>query len=1375
MKLKRRFTCIFGLMFMASWIQLFGGTPYNFGHIDYRNDLSHNHVQCFAEDNNGFLWIGTRSGLNRYDGYNFKIFKHNPDDSTSIPSNVVQSIVKDQLGRFWIQAPSYLYIFNPNNEECINNFSIFANKRAIQNFSMDMVVPFGDSLVFIRVPGEGIIRHNIFSNSNQMLTNQNGDVELLPGLNISHITVNQKYLYVTYENGTIDLIDARTLKLEKRITRISDHLKISGKLFESFIDINQNIWVYCNDEAYGVFLIEKSGRFELYNTGSTPAMNSNIVSCIVQSPDSTLWIGTDHGGINILSADKKTIHYVTHNPFNENGLRQNVITEMYVGHDNIIWIGTFKQGVNYYHENIYRFWHYVNFPNNNNSLPYNDVNCFAEDRDGNIWIGTNGSGLIFFDRGNNSFTTFKARPGQPNSLQSDVIVSLLVDKDNRLWIGTYHGALSMYDGYKFTNYLNDPSNIQTISGNKIWDIFEDSQGRLWIGMLGGGLDQFDKVNNVFHHYSNGGIDALPASFVMDIMEDNEGNIWLGTDQGVFVLDNQSSRFIQYQSAASNKKGLSDNFVYNVFKDSKGRLWAGTRYGLNLFNKGENTFIPLRTETRMGDNSIMSILESDDGNLWLGTSQGLVKMVVKFDENGNYKDHYTVFFNESDGLQGMEFNEGSALKTSRGELIFGGPNGFNLFIPEKNSNYNLNSSPRITGLEIFGNVVPVDKKMNNRIIARSSNLNGGSIELNYRENMFSLNFGLIDFLTAKKIHYRYKLEGFNNQWIYTTWQDRKATFTNLNPGKYRFVVQSSDFISDWENSEAWVTIEILSPWYRSWYAYLFYIFIIMAILYVMRSYIAMKIHNRYLNQQAEEESLRQHELNRLKTRFFTNVSHEFRTPLTLILTPLDSLLKKELDPNTRKHLQLIRQNAGRLLYLVNQLLDFRKAGENKLTLDLTYGNIINHLRKTVEAFYELAEPKKIDLKFVSYEPELFMQFDKDKIEKIINNLLSNAFKFTQEGGGIHVITQLIKEDSNEILTIRVKDMGIGIEKEHRDKLFERFYQVNQPREFVTTGSGIGLSLTKEFVELLNGTISVESEPGQGSCFTVSLPVKRERLVLQTAEEAKSENISEEEPVENLFDKDKRTILLVEDNAEFRRYLKESLEERYNILEAEQGQQGLDILQQHNPDLIVSDIMMPVMDGIQLCNHLKTKPEYSHIPIILLTAKSTHEDKVAGLKVGADEYITKPFDLDILESRIGYLIRMRQKFIKEYQKSLKIESNAITITRLDEKLLNKVLELINQNMSNPDFSVNMLSKELSISRVHLYKKTMSLTGKTPIELIRLVRLKRASDLLTAGQLTISEISYEVGFSDPRYFSKQFKNEFGMLPSRFKGQQNDEGESH
>jgi DNA-binding response OmpR family regulator/nitrogen-specific signal transduction histidine kinase len=529
-------------------------------------------------------------------------------------------------------------------------------------------------------------------------------------------------------------------------------------------------------------------------------------------------------------------------------------------------------------------------------------------------------------------------------------------------------------------------------------------------------------------------------------------------------------------------------------------------------------------------------------------------------------------------------------------------------------------------------------------------------------------------------------------------------------------------------------------------------------------------NLLLKEQAIKESERQHELNVLKTNFFTNVSHEFRTPLTLILTPLQSILKSDLDWNTKKHLELVYHNANRLMILVNQLLDFRKAEEKKLQLNLIYGDIIKHIQNTIDSFSDLAISKKIDLKFLSFESELFMRFDSDKMEKIITNLLSNAFKFSAANGSITVSTKLTSDDMIDMLEIKVEDKGIGIKQEEREKLFERFYQADLPAELISSGSGIGLSLAKEFVEMHHGIITVDSEPGIGSCFTILLPVNRQRLISDMQNESEIhktvESYTEAESIlKPEIDTEKKTILLVEDNDEFRGYLKDCLMEEYNIMVAENGKFALELLEIEDADLIISDIMMPVMDGIQLCNVIKTDAKFSHIPLIMLTAKSTHQDRIAGLKMGADEYIAKPFNLDILKSRIVYLMGLREKFVKEYQKTFKVETNIETITTIDQKLLNQTLDLINKNMMDSEFNVEKLSAELGISRVYLYKKLSSLTGKTPVELIRSVKLRKAAELLIKSQLSVSEIAYEVGFNDPRYFSKQFKNEFNMLPTTYR----------
>ncbi len=1346
----------------------FGNTKtYNFGHIDYTHGLSNNQILCFAEDNNGFLWIGTRSGLNRYDGYEIKSFIYNDSDSIGIPDNIVSNIVCDQLGRFWLFQSQGYTLFNPNKELFTSDFEITCNGQPYFLHNIAEVLPYKDSTIFFRIYGKGILKHNIYTNKNYLLEINSSDSSTQSQLEFSRMQAYGNKLYTIYKNGLIEEIDIKTFKITDRNTWIKENFKIEPQNYDLKITSDSVLWIFSHDLPMGIIKIYPNGKTQTLNTSSSPALNSNIISSIIEDSNKDVWIGTDHGGLNIVNKKNNTIRYVLNEALNENSLSQNVVTSLFVSSDSTIWIGSFKHGINYYNKNLYRFKHFINHPIDKNSLPYNDVNCFVEDKKGNIWIGTNGQGLIYYDRINEHFNKIDTK----NKLRSDVIVSLFIDKQEDLWIGTYHGGLSKFDGKTFTTYKQNPKDHTSINADKVWDIFEDSHSNLWIGLLSGGLDLFDRKANIFHHYSGVGVNMVDAEFIMDITEDKKGNIWFGTDNGVYYYDYLSSRFIHLEYNEDDLKSISAQLVFKVFCDSRNNIWAGTPKGLDLYEAKTNTFLHFNTKNGLSDNSIMSILESDHGDLWLGTTNGITKLVVDYNKDGSYKSHYTVSYNESDGLQGREFNEGSALKTSKGELIFGGANGFNLILPQNTEKENKPIKAHIVSFDVFGKTININSKEEDAPVIKSAILDNETLKLPYSSRMFSLNFLAIDFISGKKINYRYKLEGFDDQWIYTDWKDRKATFTNLSPGKYRFVVQSSDFLSDWNKSESSVSLIIAPPWYRTIFAYICYFTLFALVILLLRSFFLTRAKSRFQREEALKESERQHELNLLKTRFFTNVSHEFRTPLTLILTPLERILKNDIDEKARKHLELVYLNANRLLQLVNQLLDFRKAEENKLKLNPIYGNIINLINQTLDSFQDLKDSKNIELKHLPYNSQLYMQFDKDKIEKILLNLLSNAFKFTPNNGHINVISKLIKREETEYFQMRVEDDGIGMNPETQEKIFDRFFQTNLPNRFITRGSGIGLSLAKDFVELHNGRIYVRSEINQGSVFYVEIPVNREPInnssVPESQEDIKKHSETESvNTLKNEFVGSKRTIMIVEDNNDFRFYLKDSFKDKYNILEAENGKQALSLVEKNNVNLIVSDVMMPEMDGLELCNRIKTDPNYSHIPIILLTAKSTQQDKLDGLKQGADEYISKPFSFEILESRIYYLIKLRKKFINQFQENFELSNTKESkISPLDEKLLKKVHTIIKENLSNPELTVESLSRELGMSRVNLYKKMTALTGKTPVEFIRLVRLKRSTELLMENSYTVSEIAYEVGFSDPRYFSKQFKAEYKILPSKYR----------
>lgn len=665
-------------------------------------------------------------------------------------------------------------------------------------------------------------------------------------------------------------------------------------------------------------------------------------------------------------------------------------------------------------------------------------------------------------------------------------------------------------------------------------------------------------------------------------------------------------------------------------------------------------------------------------------------------------------------------------------------------------------------------------------------------MKYSDNVFSVEFAALNFLHPEKVKYIYRLKGFNKTWLTTDGYNRRITYTNLNPGEYYFIVKASNNDGLWNGQEAQLKITVLPPFWKSNFAILLYLIFVAGLLFLLRWLELRRARMNYRNEQELQEAQRRHDMDMMKIKFFTNVSHEFRTPLTLIISPLEQMLKKLKNSDQEKQLALVYRNARRLLNLVNQLLDFRKMEVDEIKLHPTFGDIIQFLKETTLTFSDISEKKDIHLSFYSSVSGFNTLFDHEKLERTLFNLLSNAFKFTPSKGSVAVEIELENEINgsktasekigNEVkwLIIKVKDTGIGISEEKHEQIFERFFQNDLPGSLMNQGSGIGLALTKEYVKLQGGTIDVESAPGKGSCFTLHLPFNQLEEGSISEEVSylaidSGENVNETSEMKGFkVDKKKPLILIVEDNEDFRFYLKDNLKQRYNILEAENGEEGWERILTYMPDLIVSDIMMPEMDGIDLCHRIKTDRRTFDIPVILLTARITDEQKLEGFEHGADEYITKPFSFEILEVRIKNLIAQRQNLRKSYQKKIEIKSEEIKIDSADEQFIKKATDLVERELSHPEFSVETLSRELGMSRVHLYKKVLALTGKTPIEFIRFIRLKRAAQLLEKSDLSVSEVAYRIGFNNPKYFAKYFKAEFNTLPSMYASLKHQEKES-
>jgi signal transduction histidine kinase/ligand-binding sensor domain-containing protein/DNA-binding response OmpR family regulator len=1355
---------------------------YRFTKLDVRDNLSNNQVTCFINDDRGFLWIGTMTGLNRYDGYNFVIFKHDFSDTTSLIDNYIISLFKDHNGRLWVNTRNGFNIYDPITEsfrrdpgEILKDISL--EGQYISNIYADR----SGNYWYLDT------RAKLFRYDPRMNTCM--EIDFLPGSaanTTSHILSSvaedsRGNMWMITRDGTMILLDGKSHAVIYSNTMLREIYNDRILEFNLFVDNDDDLWITITNDAQGIYFLNGSDRsFRHIDSESEPGLNTDIVTGVVQDEKGKLWIATDHGGINLLDKRNFSIQYIMHRPYDDYSLSQNSITALYRDQRGIIWIGTYKQGINMYHEDIVKFNLYHNILNQPASLGYNDVNCFAEDASGNLWIGTNGGGLDYFNRRTGEFIHYTHHPDDPNSLSNNVIVSLLVDRKERLWIGTFYGGLNMFDGQTFHRYMADPNDPGSISDNRIWEIFQDSEAHIWVGTLGGGLDLYHERENTFSHYRSGDLNSVHSNFIISIIEDSKGNLWFGTADGVDMLDKKTGRFINYMHQENNPASLSNDDVTHIIEDKRGAIWIGTREGLNLFNTKQGNFRIFTEKDGLADNAISSILEDNLGNLWLATSNGLSNMII--DTMASDSLHISfVNYDESDGLQGREFTQKSAFKTSRGELIFGGANGFNLFYPGDITRNEIPPEIVFTDFQILNTTVGVNEKINGRILLKKSITETGEIILGHNQNMFSIGFAALNYFQSNKNRYRYKLEGFNDEWIMVDASGRKATYTNLDPGDYIFRVRASNNDGIWNEDGISLNIKVLPPLWKSRWAIGIYIILLIGALLLLRYLILERMRIIFKAQQERREAHSRHEIDMLKIKFFTNISHEFKTPLTLIISPIVRLLKSTRNPSDRQHLNLIHRNARRLLSLVNQLLDFRRMEVQQFRLKPSEGDIVRFVRDISYSFSDLAEIKDINLSFESNRETIPFYFDHDKIEKIVFNLLSNAFKFTQEKGSIGVYVNLLGQNNAHPVTgfternsiqIIVEDTGIGISPEKQGRIFERFFQEDVPGTLVSQGSGIGLSLVNEFVKLHKGDIRCDSIPNRGSQFTVTLPGLRKSdfedepmdddyLSGEWSGEAQMVTTEEPQIRKNLH---QPTLLLVEDNEDFRFYLKDNLKNAYNILEASNGAEGWLKTRNLLPDLVVSDIMMPVMDGFELCKKIKTDKHTLHIPVILLTARFSDEQKLKGYTMGADDYITKPFSFQVLESRIRSLILQRANLKQSFREKIDPVPSEVSISSPDEKLVSKALAVVEKNISKPDFSVVELSRELGMSRVNLYKKLSSITGKTPIEFIRIIRLRRAAQLLETGRISVSEAAYQVGFNNPKYFTKHFKSEFGILPSEF-----------
>ncbi|WP_205500098.1 hybrid sensor histidine kinase/response regulator transcription factor [Rufibacter psychrotolerans] len=1369
------------LVFLGAFTAARAQVPerYRFSLLDINQGLSSNQVQCFLKDSRGYLWVGTiAGGLNRYDGYQHKVFKYQSHDTTSLLSNDVTKLLEGPDRKIWVQTSQGVCVFDPVTERFYRNPGALLKQYKLPNGRVEDLLKDKAGNFWFVISGQGLARYNPNTNRAVQLKHAFSDKNSLSTNNISALGQDSRGgIWIIHKSGILEKLDPATLKVTERNDEIYRKYSREALDYALMVDSANDLWLYVREKEGGVYFYQNGSKtLQHFHKGSSPIrLNNNLVRGMVEGEPGQIWIGTDHGGINLLNKHKATVQYIRHDPEVDRSLAHNSIYALYKDPEGIIWVGTFKKGINYYHKNSVRFSHDKHRASVAGSLPFDDVNAFAEDAKGNLWIGTNGGGLLYLDRKTGLYTKYTHNPANANSIASDVVVSLLLDRQQNLWIGTYLGGLDKFDGKTFTHYKNEPGNPESLADNSIWELYQDAGGNIWAGTLRGGLELLNPQQTGFIHSSVGkGRFPIHCNYITSLAEDRLGNLWVGGGYGLDVFHKETGKSTYFFHDPKNPQSLISNSITFLHRDRRNNLWIGTTEGLDLYNEKENTFTHFTTRNGLPNNTITTILEDQRGNLWISTRNGISHLIIRQEQGGGYRFDFRNY-DELDGLQGKAFNENAALRTRQGELIFGGANGFNLFRPgaiEKNSR-----APRVvfTDFQLFNQSLEANKPFQERIILTKSISETEHLTLEHDENVFSIGFAALNFIHPEKNRYRYKLEGFDKEWRTADASNRKVTYTNLDPGEYTFQVLASNNDGVWTQTGASLKITVLAPFWQTPLAFVLYAVAAIVALVVVRRVELRKTAAKFRLEQERREARQLHDLDLMKIKFFTNVSHEFRTPLTLILAPLEKLLKTQPDPELQQQLQMINKNARRLLNMVNQLLDFKKMDVNDVRLTPAEGNVVAFVQDTVNSFVDLSDKKNIPLSFTASVQELVISFDKDKLEKILFNLLSNAFKFTPEQGRIAVELNCHPNDSSsegiKILEIKVKDTGIGIAREHHQKIFERFFRDQVPSHLINQGSGIGLALVQEFVNLHGGMITVDSAPGAGSCFTVTLPVKELSPQPAPAErEAELEEQTSEEPVAApkaaaaAFAQGKPVVLITEDNEDFRFYLKDSLSPHFNILEARDGKEGWQKALAHLPDLIVSDLMMPEVDGMEFCKKIKADARTSQIPFVLLTAHASDEKKLKGLNVGANDYLTKPFNFDLLLTRIRNLIAQRELLQKVFEKKISVQASENEIVSLDDKLIRKAIQLVEDNLSNPDLSVEEMSRELGVSRVHLYKKMVAITGQSPVEFIRKIRLQHAAQYLEKSQLTVAEVAYKVGFNNRKYFTKYFKEEYNILPSQY-----------
>lgn len=1308
---------------------------YRFQTLDTRNGLSNNSVTSLLVDSRGFLWIGTEMGLNRYDGYTIRnIYNFNGQRNNPV-MNVVD-IQEDALGNLWLENDASIARYDYHT----NHFDL-ENTGYLESLGFRMSKDYilhTDSEGSLWIVSNGLIQYKKLK--------QHGKNEVKRWR--VNITLDKQHSWFVQEsNDGLYLTDGTCLmrfsSSNGRLQRIllPQHLTPDTGYLRLYVDFDGVLWVYSlisdhicyktrNDLLPATpFLLPGASAG---SKGQQPASASNAIRKIFDDGQGQLWIATDHQGVYVYKKQERQFMHLQHEENNATSPSSDNVTTILCDRHGTVWMGHLNSGISYCTPRNSLFSHYGSH--------LGDISTMLYDSTGNLWLGTDGNGL-FVQHADGNY--------EKTALPNITISSLLEDHNGTIWVGTYNNGLFRMKGtQQYTLFTKENGHLPH---NSVLQMTEDKNGNIWYTSVFEPMARFNTKTEHASVYLNKGQNVTGMSFASD----DRGTMYCATYYGLWVYDTNTGRA---RFCFGNKRGTQNFLQYFIgpmfYENHASTLWMGHKAGITVWDQKCDTLYYIDNTNGLRNANIKAIAPDQHGNMWVSTDRGV--SCIKTIKDG--KSFSIRNFSTDEGLQTEFFNAYASAHSHDGNILFGGRGGYTAITHHPSPN----TQPTTYFTEIaIGDSILTPATIPATVTDASASVpRTSSVALHHDDRLLRITFFTGNLVSANRVTYAYRLIGLSDKWIYT--EDNYASFFSLAPGNYTLEVKASDEDGEWGEVSR-LSISVAPPFYLSIWMISVYVILLAVAFFLAFRYLRQRQKNSMEEEKRKIEQGQQVQLSEMKLRFFTNISHDLRTPLTLIISPLQSIMKEPLTDDIKNRLAVIDKNAQLLLSQVNTLLDFRRLDVGAENLKTQSIDIVHSINETYLSFKDYASERNIALRYTSSVSQLFIDVDADKISKIMYNLLSNAFKFTPDGGSI---TVSLDNDGNQV-TLSVADTGIGISDTDKQNIFQRFYQVrtDDPK----AGSGIGLHIVSEYVRMHNGDITVTDNTPRGTIFTITIPIPHAKApnattvpdaatipdAFASAPSSHPQTAAPEEPF---------TVLIVDDNHDMCNFIADSLRDTYDVLLAADGEEALQQLAQHDVTLVVSDIMMPRIDGLELCHRIKTDIRWSHIPVILLTAKSADTSLIQGLQQGADDYITKPFNIQHLRLRIQKFIEWTRQSHQTFQQRIEVEPSEITITPLDQQFVSDAIAIVEANLTDSDFNVDAMGRQLGMSRTTLYKKLNSITGKGPHEFIRTIRLKRAYRLLEKSQMQISEIAYATGYSSPKRFSENFKAEYGVTPSEF-----------